>query len=49
MPVYSNALTDDQDLIAIFNAMTVGNEPPPSTPSHPRMRNARLAEQFAEA
>jgi len=49
MPVYSDALTNDQDLIAILNAMTIGNEPPPSTPSRPRTRNARPAEQFAEA
>jgi hypothetical protein len=49
MPIYSDALTDDPDLIAIFNAMTVSNEPPPSTPSRPRAHNARPAEQFAEA
>jgi hypothetical protein len=52
MPVYSDALTNDQDLIAILNAMNISNRSPPSTPvtlPHPRANNTRPVVQFAEA
>ena len=51
MPVYSDALTNDQDLIAILNAMNIGNRYPPlipATPPCPRANNTCPAVWFAE-